>query len=174
MKKVIGALLMLALVWVLPAQAVKTKSIYEAEVPVSSQDAKLRDQAIQQAFVQTLMKMSGSNQILQNPSIRAVLANAGNEVDEFSYLPSQENGLPYILKVRFDAKAMKKILTEAKEPVWGENRSLILLWLTMETPGHAPEILDNQSNQEFAQFIKKEALKRGLPAMLPMMDISEL
>jgi hypothetical protein len=173
MKNLLGVFLLL-LAGMQAAHAVKIKSIYAAEVPVLSQDVKLREQAIQQAFVQTLSKMSGSTAILQNPVIKAALPNATNEVGEFGYVPSGNASLPYVLKVQFDSKAMKKLLREAKEPIWDESRPLVVAWLTVESGGSTPEVLDNQSNNEFAQLLKKEAFKRGLPLMLPIMDLTEL
>ena len=64
------------------AFAVNESSIYQAEVLVASQDEKLKDQAIQKAFVQTLSKLSGNSQLLSNPVIKAALPSAQNAVEE--------------------------------------------------------------------------------------------
>ncbi len=167
------AVLLLA-VWAEVVYAMKIQSIYEAEVPVSSQDERQRAQAIQQAFTQTLNKMSGGGAVLQNPAIQAAMAEAKNKVEEFSYAPSGLPGTPFLLKVKFDPKAMKSLLRQAKEPIWDENRPLILVWLAVENAAHTFEVLDSQSTNEFALVLKKTALQRGLPILLPMMDIAEL
>lgn len=172
MKNIIWIILLAT--WVQAAYAVKIKSIYEAEVPVRSQDVQLREQAIREAFIQTLNKISGSADILQNPIIKAALPQATNEVEEFGYIPSGISATPYLLKVQFDPKAMKKLLREAKAPIWGENRPLLLVWLSVESAGHAPEVIDNQSSNEYALLLKNQAEQRGLPIMLPMMDLAEL
>lgn len=172
MKNLIWVVLLIA--GVQTGYAMKVKSLYEAEVPVQSQNEQLRNQAIQQAFTQTLSKMSGSTAVLQNQAIQAALPSATNEVEEYAYLPSGIPATPFLLKVKFDAKAMKKLLRQAKEPIWDENRPLVLVWLAVASPGHAVEVVDNQAANEFARLLKKEAFQRGLPILLPMMDLSEL
>lgn len=173
MKKLIWGILLAGLMQQ-AAYAIKVKSIYEAEVPVSSQSEQQRAHAIQTAFIQTLNKMSGSADILQNPTIKAALPEAKNQVEEFGYVPSGQPALPFLLKVQFDAKALKKLLRQAKAPIWDENRPLVLVWLSVDLPGHPSEVIDNQSTNEYALLLKKDALQRGLPIMLPMMDITEL
>jgi hypothetical protein len=173
MKKLIIAILVS--VFLQPAAfAMKVRSIYEGQVLVSSQNEQQRNQAIQEAFIQTLNKMSGSTTMGENPTIKAALPEAKNQVEEFSYAPSGQDGRPFLLKVQFDAKALKKLLRQAKAPIWDENRPLIMVWVAVDNPGHPAEVIDNQSTQEYALLLKKEALQRGLPIMLPMMDIAEL
>ena len=166
--------LIILAIWFPAAYAIKVKSIYQAEVPVRSQDAQLREQAIQQAFIQTLNKMSGRTDMEHNATVKAALPEATNDVEEFGYVPSGIVGQPYLLQVQFDPKAMKELLQDAQAPIWDENRPLILVWLTVEGVGQGPDVIDNQSTHQFALLLKKEASQRGLPLLLPMMDLSEI
>ncbi len=165
---------MVLALWVHAASAMKMESIYEAEVPVSSQDEQQRNQAIEQAFIQTLNKISGTADLLQNAAIKAAMPSSQKLVEEFSYLPSGLQATPFFLKVKFDPKSMRKLLRQAKEPIWDKNRPLVLVWLLVELPDHPPEIVDNQSNNEYGLLLKKQALQRGIPLLLPMMDLNEL
>lgn len=156
------------------AYAVKLKSVYVSEVPVVSQDEKLRDKAIQQAFGQTLIKLTGDALILKNPQLKAALATAKNNVDEFGYLPSATPGLPFTLKVEFDSHAIRQLLNKANVPLWGLERPLILVWLSAENANHTAELVDSESNNEWAVSLKQGADQRGLPLFLPMLDITDI
>lgn len=156
------------------AHAVKMESIYGAEVPVASQNEQLRAKAMQQAFADTLIKASGSSTVLQNPVIKAALPQAKNNAEEFGYVPSNVLSAPFLLKVKFDAEAVKELLRQAKAPLWGENRPLILVWLVIEKADHTVDLVDNSSTNDFVVLLKKRADQRGLPLLLPVMDMTDL
>lgn len=172
MKKIVCGLFLIVLTS--SAYAVKVKSIYEAEVAVQSQDESFREPALRQAFAQALTKVSGSSTVLENPNIRKALSQAKNNVQEFSYQPSGLVDQPYLLKVRFEPATLKKIIREAKAPLWDEDRPLILVLIAIDDGKHPAELLDASSAHPFLSLLKQSAYQRGLPLLLPLMDMNDL
>jgi len=156
------------------AFAIKLKTLNSAQVPVTAQSDQQKNQAVQQAFVQVLSKMSGSVDILKNPDIKAALPNAQKWVEEYGYVPSGLAATPYFLNVQFDTQAVRKLLRQAGIPIWDANRPLILVWMTVTAKGQLAEVADNHTNNEWVQLLKQAADQRGIPILLPIMDITEL
>lgn len=156
------------------AYAVKMNAIYQAEVLVASQAEKTREQGVQQAFAQVLTKVSGNPRILQNPSIQVALSQAKNNIQEFEYLPSGDRAAPFLLKVQFDPTAVKELLQKAQVPLWDENRPLILVWLAIADQKQRTELIADSSTNHFVDLLKKRAYQRGIPLLLPSLDMTDL
>lgn len=156
--------------------AVQVHSIYQAEVPVATQSDDDKLQAEQDALAEVLVKISGNSHILENnPNLSSNLKNADNFVEDYSY--STPAGAPksakYLLFVRFDAESVNQLLHETGAPVWGLYRPLVLVWLALQTPNHAAEVVD-PSTSDIPTLLKKTAKHRGLPIIFPMMDVTDL
>lgn len=169
-------LFFLALLIINTAWAVRVSSIYQAEIPVSSQSAEERARVIQSALKQVLVKVSGKTAILDNPKLGAQLTNASALMQEFGYTnaPSTDSKTPFILEVRFDADGVNQILHNLNVPIWGQNRPLIVTWVVFDAPGKAAEIIDSSSENDISHLLKQQADSRGIPMLLPMMDVSDL
>ena len=175
MKK-IGLLLILICGMIGMVSAVRVTDLYQGTVPVSSQTQQERDQVLQQAFAQVLVKISGNKLTLENPSVKSHLNSASSLVQEFSYTPLHQPNepKPYLLHLNFDVDGVNAILQEAGVPIWGEHRPLILAWLEYETPGHPAAILSGDSAQVIPALLKQDANRRGVPLMFPAMDIQDI
>lgn len=158
------------------AWAVRVSSIYQAEIPVSSQSAEERTRVIQSALKQVLVKVSGKTAILDNPKLAPQLTNASTLMQEFSYANSATNDskTPFILEARFDPNGVNNILHNLNVPIWGQNRPLIVTWVALDAPGKPVEMIDSSSENEINHLLKQQADSRGIPMMLPMMDVSDL
>lgn len=158
-----------------PVFAVRVNSIYKADLPVASQSAKDRSHAVLQGFTQVLVKVTGNSRILDNPSVKAWLKNAESLIEEYSY-KSQDNvvNAPYLLELNFDPEGINKLLRDAGIPTWGQNRPLILAWVEFEAPDHPAEIVGSDSDGDIHVLLKQYSDQRGLPMLLPMMDVTDL
>jgi hypothetical protein len=174
-----GQLLILSLFllsFAVPTRAIKVDSLYRGSVPVASQSALDRTQAVQSAITQVLIKVSGNSQIVNNTELKAHLNSAETLVQEFSYVsvPATNNKQPYLLTIQFDANGINQWLRDAGAPIWGQNRPLMVAWVEFEVPPRAPEIISSDNTHEIAAFLKRTAEQRGLPLMLPLMDMADL
>lgn len=176
MKKIILLVIgSLSVVAMSSAFAVKVDSIYEAGIPVASQTQEDRDKAMQAGLVEVLSKVSGETDVLDNETIKSKIQKADTFVQEFSYTDSSNTpNTPYVLRMSFEKKRVNHLLRQADLPVWGQDRPLILAWVEYEAPGNEPVIIDNDSKTEIQQVLTEKAQKRGLPIILPMMDVEDI
>lgn len=159
------------------ANAINVKTLYQSEIPVNNQSDAERLTAIQTAFDNVLVKVSGNVSIISNEKIQSSKKTAASLVEEYGYstIPTAlKKTTPYLLNIRFDAQAINQLLREASEPIWGQNRPLILLWIDSELPGRNPEILSNDSTNAVSELFKHVSTQRGLPLLLPLMDMTDM
>lgn len=169
-------LFVLALLLVNTAWAVRVTTIYQADMPVASQSPEERARMLPKALMQVLVKVSGKTSILDNPQLKTRLGNATTLMQEFGYInaPAGDTQHPYLLEISFDPDGVNKLLRELNTPIWGQNRPLILTWIAYEAQGKPAEIIDSSSANEINKLFKQQADSRGLPMLLPMMDVSDL
>ena len=157
-----------------PCYAVKMSSLYEITEPVASQSTQDRLQGIRQGLQQVLIRVSGDSTIVNQPGVKTALKKPERFVQEYSYLdPPSAADTGFILKMRFDDEAIAQILDETGVAVWGENRPLILLWLSVAS-SKGMEIIGNASPSPVYILLQKQATQDGLPIIFPVMDITDL
>ncbi len=171
LKKLLLTLITLSGLVFLSAQAVPVKTLYQGNIPVANQSQQAFSQALPQAFAQVLQKVSGNAAVASLPDIQSQMSQARALVKSYRYL-NQNNQL--ILQVQFDAKAIKRSLRAANQAVWGNNRPLTLAWVVVQPNQAAPEILASDNNDPLAVSLTQSANNRGLPLLLPMMDINDM
>lgn len=163
-------LLIIQLAYAMPATI-----LYRASVPVASQSPDDRKGVFSEALGKVLIKISGKDNILDNPVIKERLPNAENLVQEFGFSANKaRGGTPYLLNVQFDKEGVNHLLQDASIPIWGQKRPLILAWVEFEGINKPAEMIDNDSMSLIATTLKSYSDGRGLFVILPMMDVSEL
>ncbi len=154
--------------WVVSAHAVIVSDIYTASLPVTDFSVQSREDAVQKALQQVLIKVSGNMEINNLPAIKPILATANAIVDNYSYSNNEQNLL--ILKIKFNQKSIQQILSGAKQALWGENRPLILIWLNIAN-NHDNHILTANSDNDINKSLRDNAKRLGMPIILPAMDL---
>ena len=155
----------------------KVSTLYQGVLPVATQSATQRDRLATEALAQVFIKVSGNDDILNNPAIKAHLSSANSLVDEYSYSRAPSipgNAMPWLLQLDFGVDAINKILREAGAPIWGQNRPLMAVWLDYEVPGHAPEIIGADSGSNITLLLKQNTDRRGVPVVFPALDVQDL
>lgn len=159
------------------ALAVRVTALYQGVLPVASQSASERNQLASTALAQVLVKVSGSNDILNNPKVKERLNSASSLMQEFSYSPAGNipgNTKPYFLQLNFDVEGVNKILRDAGAPIWGQSRPLLLVWLTYEASGHAAEMIGADAGGNISLMLKQNTDRRGIPVIFPALDVEDL
>lgn len=156
------------------AFAVRVDTIYEAKVPVAAQTTQERDKALPDALAQVMIKVNGNSHVMENPKLKADLKNANSLMQAFGYSSSGNSAKPYLLDVQFDPEGVNKLFRDTATPIWGVNRPLILAWVAYEVANKPAEIIDSSSEGDMQKAIKNHAEERGLPMILPMMDVADL
>lgn len=159
-------------------QAIGVTTIYETTLPVPSQSPQDKNRAILKGFEQVLIKASGNPQIMSNPSIKNNMKNAQQIVEKLTYSDLGKNNSkgpqPYRLTILFKADSINHLLENAGASVWSNNRPLVVAWIVREAEDHPPEIIDSNTRGELQNLIKRDAEQRGLPLILPMMDVTDI
>ena len=170
-----------------PAFAIEVEGLYQGSVPVSSRDSEReRNRAFTEAFRQVLLKVTGSPEILTQPQVRQAINNADEYVDTWSYATvstSLESTIEAIeqtpgeeLNVTFFEPEVLSLLESAELPLWPVNRPYTLIWLVIQDELGQRKLLSSsvQDYDDILALLKTEADKRGLPILLPVLDIEDM
>jgi hypothetical protein len=170
-----GWLVLIVALLMLPLQlkADVIDDLYVAEVPVKGQDREERQEAIRTGLNQVLVRVTGGNQVLRAPAIKAALAKPSHYVQRFRY---QKQELPgetqLVLRVPYDEHVITKLLHDNQMPVWGRTRPAILLWLVVDDRGKRSLIKSDQDD-EVHRIVEEQAKLRGLPVRFPLYDLTD-
>ncbi len=177
MKILLRGWLIAALLLAPPLQAETVGNLYEAETPVAGQGSEARADGILEAFAQVLVKVSGDRALLSNPDIDKLLKRASSYVQQYRYrLPGGGRGAEdtsgRLLWVRFDERAVNRLLRDSGVPVWGGTRPSVLVWLGEER-GAARSLVSLEQQGDLKAALERTARARGLPLVLPLMDMED-
>ena len=168
-----GWMTLVALLITLPLHAEVIEDLYLTTVPVESQDREERQEAIRAGLGQVLVRVTGSNQVLTAPEIEAALNQPARYAQRFRYQKQDIEGKKQqVLWVRFDERAIAKLLTDNQMPVWGRTRPATLLWLVVDDR-RKRSLISNDKQTEARQIIEEQAKLRGLPLRLPLYDLTD-
>ena len=170
----------LAAICGLPAYAVEVTGLYEAEVPVTAQDATQRPDAMRAALAEVLVKVTGNRDIGAVPGVAELVTNAPQYAQQYVYraapaLPGAKvapaNGK--VMWVRFDRDVLNRVLRQANIGIWGRGRPSLLVWLDLRDLNER-FVLGTENRPEWKQFIDAVAKTRGVPLLLPTLDADDL
>jgi len=160
-------------VWAVSSAAVEVKDLYVSEVEVASQSPEDRNGAIRLALADILVKVTGRRDIRSEAAIQELIKSGPRYVRQYSYredgVASGESPQRKLL-VRFDSFALNEALNAAGIEVWSEERPSILAWVAVDG-GAKRYLLESENHPRLTAFFQKAAEKRGLPLLLPLMDL---
>jgi len=177
------AALLLALPGPAPAQRVEgdralAEGLYQAEVPVRSQDEDDRRAGFARALGQVFAKLSGDAAATDRPGIGDALRHAADYVDGYDYRQdegvSSATGAPVYtttLVVRFDPAEVDGIAGALGLPVWAEPRPKPVLWLAIDD-GSGPRLV-GLGQSAAARSVLDRAVARGYRLGLPSGNAAE-
>lgn len=156
--------------------AVNVSDLYRVSVAVDDQTEESRKQGIQWAFQQLLVKVSGYQDVLENPVLVSASSDAERYMQGFSYHRDTVDDQVY-LQAWFSKALVVPLLKRAEAPVWGENRPLILNWLAVEAPSDetkaSERILVSESNPQWHGRLSRTFSEKGLPVLWPTADLED-
>ena len=159
-------------------RAAEVSGLYEAEVPVSSQEDADRESALGLALRQVLSKVSGRREVGSNPILAVALDTPGRFVQQYryriartteSFSTAQEE---MRLWARFDADLVDGLVRDAGLPVWGRSRPALLVWLAIDT-GARRELLAADHDAGYFASLRESAARRGIPLVAPLLDLQD-
>jgi hypothetical protein len=184
MKKSIIYGLLLALLLPVSSFAAKVSGLYEAEIQVYSQKSSERELAMVSALAEVFAKVSGKKDAASTGKMPDALKNPNRFLQQYRYraLPDEDlqrelavakpGDKPQLLVFRFDKAAVNKALSDNGLPVWGATRPTALVWLAVEDEGRR-YMVGSTSKEPLRQELLKEARRRGMAVLLPLMDLQD-
>ncbi len=162
------------------AQAADIQGLYEAQVPVKTQVQAERFQVYPDAMAQVIIKISGDTTAPERPLLAATVKGARRLVQQYSYVelvegesPAlAEQGYTHKLVVQFDGESLTNKLVEAGVPLWGRTRPEVLVLLAIEDR-EVRYVLAANASAEMESYVDDAAQRRGLPTLLPLMDLED-
>lgn len=185
-----------------PAHAFTVQRLFEAEVEVAGQGEDERRKAFATALWDVLVKVTGDRTVPARPDVQVLFRQAGKLVQQYRYGEIEtaaaedesaapvdtfdldagaainvdagaEPGAPtHRLWIQFAPDTVKKQLSRLGIPLWGKERPETLVWLAVED-GRQRYLLAANSNSEVRPALLTAAQQRGVPLILPVMDVTD-
>lgn len=119
-----------------------------------------RQQALQQGLKDMLVRLSGKQQVLDQPVTEQALAQLDRWVTRYDYAGDQ-------LMARYDTRGLMDFMAAEGAPVWGFPRPQVLIWLVEQGAGRGDMVAGEHALRE--QLVS-EARRRGLSLVVPEWD----
>ena len=170
------------------ALAARVENLYAVDVDQGQTASGDLDKAFDQALKQVLVRVTGSRSIAADASTVKAFGDPSALVQQYRIDPAGT------VWVSFDQVAIRRVLDQLGQPVWGEERPATLVWLVMDAGSGKREILAAGSNladlpervdlegddriaaheSTVRDILLDSADARAMPLMLPLVDSEEL
>ena len=171
MKKVLLIILTLCLPI---TDVVAENNLYSGDVVVASQAEDERNEAIPDALIQVLQKLSGKREMPFTPSLDEALQNADHMLRSFRYknveraTPDGSINQELHLVASFLQPEVDRVVQQIGLPRWQQQRPPVQLWLVIDD-GRGRQL--KPVEYEYAwQAMEDMAVSRGLPVVWPELD----
>lgn len=149
-----------------PANPEISQNLYQAVIEAPSRDESQRARLFQEGMRIIFKRIAGTEEVLKLPVVTQALQNAASYVERFDYHDNQ-------LRVTFSAQMMNDLLLNSGYTLWGQKRPTLILWLAVDENSKR-YIIDEQSNPGLHTTLLEFAQARGLPLVLPVMDLTDM
>ena len=111
---------------------------------------------------------------MQKPNIPFFTSHIKNLVISYSYSTQKDasGNSELMLHVVFDTAGLKEVLKNAGQAIWGTDRPLTLIWLSVPE-GIQTNVISSDDSTLLTGSIKQTAEQRGVPIIFPTMDLQD-
>ena len=163
--------LVLNLMVVPTASAVEVTDLYQAKVLATGQQS---DVVLKKAMAEVLVKVGGQLDVVKQPLLAQALRKPRSYLIRFRYQTEQQQSF---LIADFDANKINNLFKQADLAIWGNLRPQVLVWLVVQENGERQVLADSTAtdphNMAMLEQIKQFSAERGLPMLLPLMDLTD-
>ena len=162
----------LALVIATPgALARDLSNLYSAEVEVTDRSPGELARGARAALAAVLVKLTGDRRAAAREGVDALLGQASKLMFKYAYAPHPE-GPGLLLEAEFDEPALVAELNALGIPLWGRQRPDTVAFIIIDEAGQR-SVLGGDEPGRRAEALLTRAAQRGIPLLLPLMDIEE-
>ncbi len=159
-------------------QAAVVDDLYTVELPVADQTTTQRLEVFNQALREVIVKVSGSDEVLERPDLERPLKNSSRYVRQFRYINKKDDtneafeaGQLYLSTV-FNQDLLEKLLRENNIPVWGKERPSTLLLISFDVNGNVA-LVSGDTTPDVIEELDTVAARKGLPVLFPLLDLED-
>jgi hypothetical protein len=155
--------------------AVEVTNLYFVERPIAEQSKKALWNATLLGFKEVLIRKSGSRDILQSYEVQNAYSRvtAFLQRSQYSSQTDPSSELPYKIALHFEPRLIDNLIQDSKMTVWGTNRPVTMLWLAVEDENGRNVVNENVETSAIEQTIMVNSVRRGVPVILPLMDLED-
>lgn len=171
-------LLVIATLYLSVAQAVADVNLYAGEVAVASQSEADRNEAIPEALIQVLQKLSGQRELPVSPALDDALNNAPRVLRSYRYSrvdrTAADGAVSQELRLvaQFMQAEVDRIVQQVGLPRWRQERPAVQIWVVIDD-GLSRELKPLRFGYVW-ESIEEVAALRGLPVSWPDLDEEEV
>ncbi|RKZ84816.1 MAG: hypothetical protein DRQ39_07930 [Gammaproteobacteria bacterium] len=159
--------------------AADVANLYQSQLPVSSQSEEDRIQVAPNILQQVILKVVGDRAALDAVDITPILLQTDQLTQQYQYRRinkvSDDLTEPDQLEVllTFNETSLDQSLTNVGLPIWGKSRPEVLLWLAIDNGKKRTIVGADSEDSDIPAAIKRAADMRGLPILMPLMDLQD-
>ncbi len=147
--------------------------LYDVEVVINERTAQARADAASEALGVALMRLTGLPEVPTVPSVAEALRHPDQYYVQYGFTEEQlDDERITRLRVRFAPNLLQRLVSEAGLPLWSANRPVLMIWAAVDGVDGV-EILAADSLHPLAAALADHAKLRGLPIVLPAMDLDD-
>jgi hypothetical protein len=161
---------LIPLLLAVPAAARDVGGLYTARVPVADRSAAELARGTREALGEVLVKLTG-NRDAPRGAAAAALAQASKLLLKYAYATTPGDQ-ELELVAEFDEVALQAELRALAVSTWGKERPDTLAWLVVDEDGRR-EVASSDEPGLRGEALQRGAARRGIPVLLPIMDIEE-
>ncbi|MFI4937544.1 MAG: DUF2066 domain-containing protein [Candidatus Berkiellales bacterium] len=147
-------------------QAVVMPHMYEATLSCQTQSEEERQTLLKQGFIQVVERINSQTEVAAHPAVVKALEKITDYVEQYSY----DNNA---FTVKFNADLINRLIEKTGSTTWGKSRPRVVLWLALEE-NQQRRLLGAESDPTLQVQLTKLAEQRGLPIVLPLMDLEDV
>ncbi|MGE4616944.1 MAG: DUF2066 domain-containing protein [Gammaproteobacteria bacterium] len=160
-----------ASVFSISSEARDVQNLYRMTVPVSDRSDGERSRGASRALSQVLVKLTGNRRIRSTSRVAGLLKNASNLMVQYGYELEALSG-SLMLAAEFDEVALAKELDALGVSVWAKERPDTIAWIVIDELA-TRELLGGDEPGRLGETMLTRAEVRGIPILLPVMDVEE-
>lgn len=161
------AFLCVGSLWAITVDLYKIEQSLPAQMQAS---ASAPTAILREGLESALLRMGGSEKLLENSLIIKALSEPDRYVDRFSYHQGPQGGR--FIRILFNENRLKQLFQNAQQGIWASNRPLILGWLVLERD-QKTHWVNADSEAAVAQTLEKAFKRRAIPFVFPLLDLSD-
>ena len=149
--------------------------LYRVDQQVADQREDTRRVAAKEALLTVVSRLTGLASIPRSDIVNSALNSPDRYYSKFDYVRSQSRDRSsQVLSIRFtfQAKSVLALIRQAGLPIWWTKRPQTVVWVVVDEPGQR-RILGADDRSLLVQGLLTQAVLRGLPVALPLMDLDD-